>query len=365
MAATHRGPGLRTIRFIPRKVAAIAGALIALAGTASGVRAQWNEADTHTRASLRGLSVAPDGTVWAGGTEGTVMRSSDAGETWQTDTVPGASSSDFRGVAAIDARTAFVVVSAADTARIYHTTDAGASWTLQFDLLEPGVFLDGIGCWSARRCLAAGDPIDGHFFTATTTDGGAHWRARPPAARPAAQTGEAAFAASNTSVVTGPHGRAWIATGGGPIARVWRTADYGASWRVATTPIVAGLPSAGIFSLAFCDSRHGVAVGGDYAKPVGHGAHVAVTTDGGATWTAADTSHETPFLSAATCVSSSGARIVSVGPAGTFTSGDGGVTWTSLGDTGYNSVAADRDVLVAVGQHGTAGTAPAAAFAAP
>jgi photosystem II stability/assembly factor-like uncharacterized protein len=365
MATTPRGLGPRTIRIIPRKMAAITSALVALAGTAPAARAQWNDADTHSHASFRGLSVAPDGTVWAGGTEGTVMRSTDAGETWQTDTVPGASSFDFRGVAAIDARTAFVVVSAADTARIYRTTDAGASWTLQFNLLQHGVFLDGIGCWTALRCLAAGDPIDGHFFTATTTDGGAHWRTRPPAARPTAMTGEAAFAASNTSVVTGAHGHVWIATGGGPVARVWRSADYGASWKVAATPIAAGLASAGVFSVAFCDARHGVAVGGDYAKPVGHGAHVAVTSDGGASWSGADTSQETPFLSAATCVASSGARIVSVGPAGTFTSGDGGLTWTSLGDTGYNSVVADRDVLVAVGPHGTAGTAPAAAFASP
>jgi photosystem II stability/assembly factor-like uncharacterized protein len=343
-------------------VAAVIAAWIALPNP---VGAQWNDADTHSRASFRGLGVAPDGTVWAGGTEGTVMWSTDAGDTWHTDTVPGAASFDFRGVAAIDARTAFVVVSAQDTARIYHTTDAGASWTLQLNLEQHGVFLDGIGCWSAKRCLAAGDPIDGHFLTITTTDGGAHWRTRPPAGRPAAMTGEAAFAASNSSVITGPHGHAWIATGGGPAARVWRSADYGASWKVATTPILAGLPTAGIFSVAFCDVRHGVAVGGDYAKPAGHGAHVAVTSDGGATWTAADTSHDTPFLSAATCVSSSGARIVSVGPAGTFTSGDGGLTWTSLGDTGFNSVVADKDVLVAVGPNGAAGSAPAAAFASP
>jgi photosystem II stability/assembly factor-like uncharacterized protein len=348
----------------PRAVV-LAAAIAASAGIPGSAHAQWNDVDTHSHASFRGLSVAPDGTVWAGGTEGTVMRSTDAGETWQTDTVPGAASFDFRGVAAIDARTAFVVVSAQDTARIYRTTDAGASWTLQLDLEQHGVFLDGIGCWSALRCLAAGDPIDGRFFTVTTTDGGAHWRTRPPAARPVAMTGEAAFAASNTTVVTGPHGHAWIGTGGGPSARVWRSADYGASWKVATTPIAAGLTTAGIFSVAFCDARHGVVVGGDYAKPLAHGAHVAVTSDGGATWTAADTSHETPFLSAATCVSSSGSRIVSVGPSGTFTSGDGGVTWTSLGDTGFNSVVADRDVLVAVGPKGTAGSSPAAAFASP
>jgi photosystem II stability/assembly factor-like uncharacterized protein len=340
-------------------------AIAATAGAPSSAVAQWNDADTHSHASFRGLSVAPDGTVWAGGTEGTVMRSTDAGDTWHTDTVPGAASFDFRGVAAIDARTAFVVVSAQDTARIYRTTDGGASWTLQLNLMQHGVFLDGIGCWSARRCLAAGDPLDGHFFTVITTDGGLHWRRQPPAANPTAETGEAAFAASNTSVITGSHGHAWIGTGGGPVARVWRTADYGASWRVASTPIAAGAASAGIFSVAFCDTRHGVAVGGDYAKPVGHGAHVAVTSDGGATWAAADTSHDTPFLSAATCVASSGTRIVSVGPAGTFTSGDGGLTWTSLGDTGYNSVVADKDVLIAVGPKGTAGAAPAAAFAAP
>jgi photosystem II stability/assembly factor-like uncharacterized protein len=363
MAATSRGTGTPGISRLT--ATALTAAIVAWFATPALAGAQWNDADTHSHASFRGLSVAPDGTVWAGGTEGTVMRSTDAGETWQTDTVPGAASFDFRGVAAIDARTAFVVVSAADTARIYHTTDAGASWALQLNLEQPGVFLDGIGCWSARRCLAAGDPIDNHFFTITTTDGGAHWRTRPAAARPTAMAGEGAFAASNTSVVTGPHGRAWIATGGGPIARVWRSADYGASWKVATTPIVAGLPTAGIFSVAFCDSRHGVAVGGDYAKPVGHGAHVAVTSDGGATWIAADTSLETPFLSAASCVSSSGARIVSVGPAGTFTSGDGGLTWTSLGDTGFNSVVADKDVLVAVGANGAAGSAPAAAFASP
>lgn len=348
-----------------RTAVLVAAMIAAGVGIPTRATAQWNDADTHSHASFRGLSVAPDGTVWAGGTEGTVMRSTDAGETWQTDTVPGAASFDFRGVAAIDARTAFVVVSAADTARIYHTTDAGASWTLQLNLEQHGVFLDGIGCWSAHRCLAAGDPIDGHFFTLTTTDGGARWRTHPAGASPAAMAGEAAFAASNSSVVTGPHGHAWIATGGGPVARVWRSPDYGASWKVARTPIVAELPSAGIFSVAFCDARHGVAVGGDYAKPIAHGAHVAVTSDGGATWTAADTSHETPFLSAATCVSSSGTRIVSVGPAGTFTSGDGGLTWTSLGDTGFNSVVADRDVLVAVGPKGAAGSAPAAAFASP
>jgi photosystem II stability/assembly factor-like uncharacterized protein len=343
----------------------LAAATLASVAAATPAHAQWSATDTHSHASFRGLGVAPDGTIWVGGTTGTVLRSADGGATWETDSVPGAHGFDFRGVAAISARIAYVVVAAADTARIYRTTDGGASWTLQLNEQRPGVFLDGIGCWTARRCLAAGDPIDGRFVIVTTTDSGAHWRPQAATAAPAASPGEAAFAASNSSVVTGRGGRAWIATGGGAVARVWRSTDYGRTWKVAATPIAAGLPSAGIFSLAFCDTRHGVAVGGDYATPAGRGAHVAVTQDGGATWIAADTGRDTPYLSAATCVSSSGTRIVSVGPAGTFTSGDGGLTWTSVGTTGYNAVVAFRDVLVAVGADGTAGTAPAAAFAAP
>ena len=41
--------------------------------------------------------------------------------------------------------------------------------------------------------------------------------------------------------------------------------------------IVAGAESAGIFSLAFRDKRHGMIVGGDYRKPNQTGATAATT----------------------------------------------------------------------------------------
>jgi photosystem II stability/assembly factor-like uncharacterized protein len=343
----------------PSAVVRIGGrlALLALSSVGAGapVHAQWRSTDSHSHASFRGLSVAPDGTIWVGGTAGTVLRSTDSGATWRTDTVPGAHSFDFRGVAGIDAQQAYVMVASADTARIYQTTDGGASWALQYRDQRPGVFLDGIGCWSARRCLAAGDPIAGRFVVITTTDGGAHWSPLAPAVSPVALPGEAAFAASNSSVVTGPNGQAWLATGGGSVARVWRSSDYGATWTAAATPITAGIASAGIFSLAFCDGQHGVAVGGDYAKPAAAGAHVAVTADGGITWTAADTAHHTPYLSSAACVTPNGQRIVGVGPTGMATSADGGMTWTSVSQKGFNAVAVARGGIVAVGADGSTG----------
>lgn len=283
--------------------------------------------------------------------------------TWEADTVSGAHSFDFRGVAAIDSTTAYVMTAGTDTARIYKTTDGGATWVLQFKDEGPGVFLDGIGCWNSRRCLAAGDPIDGRFVVVTTADAGAHWTTLASSAAPRALPGEGAFAASNSSVLTGRAGRAWIATGGGSVARVWRSLDYGATWTVAAVPgVAAGIASAGIFSLAFCGEREGVAVGGDYRAPGAPGAHVAFTHDGGATWTAGDSAHVTPYLSGAVCADPRARLLVAVGPLRTVVSRGDWQVWTHRDAAGWNAVAAVGDRLVAVGASGVAARAAVADF---
>ena len=52
------------------------------------------------------------------------------------------------------------------------------------------------------------------------------------------------------------HKNVWFVTGGAT-ARVFRSQDAGESWSVAETPIMHGPPSAGIFSVAFRDGKHG------------------------------------------------------------------------------------------------------------
>ena len=302
-----------------------------------------------------------------GGTKGTVIRSTDAGVTWNVDTVPGAGRFDFRGVAAVDSVTAYAAVSSADTARIYTTVDGGRTWRLQYRDERPGVFLDGVACWRLQRCIAVGDPIGGHFLILTTNDAGVHWTQRDSSTTPRARVGEAAFAASNTTLIVGSGGRAWLGTGGGSSTRVWRTSDYGLTWRFAETPITAGVASAGIFSLAFCDELHGVAVGGNYRAPDSTGAHVALSADGGETWTAGDSSHATPYLSGAACIASKqGARtVVGVGPSGTFITADG-AHWEKGAQEGLNAVAALlRGRLVAVGGNGVVVTADLTTAASP
>lgn len=340
------------------------GTLVALATllpwlAPASAHAQWTTVTTSSRASFRGLSVASDGTIWLGGTHGTVLRSINGGITWDVDSVPGAASFDFRGVAAIDSRSAYVMVASADTGRIYKTLDAGYSWQLQFRDERKGVFLDGLECWDPSRCVAVGDPIGGRFLVVSTSDSGAHWTELPAGDSPQAAAGEAIFAASASSVVVASGGRAWIATGGGTVARVWRSSDYGVSWQAAATPVTAGTASAGLFSFALCPDGRAVAVGGDYRAPAATGSHVAMSTDGGATWTAGDPNRTTPYLSGVACAVDMRGHtvIIAVGPAGSFMSTDG-QQWTRLGDAGFNAVAIVRGVAIAVGGGGAIASQP-------
>src|SRR5262249_41641864 len=100
------------------------------------------------------------------------------------------------------------------------------------------------------------------------------------------------------------------------------------------TPIVAGVESAGVFSIAFRDRQHGIIVGGDYRKPKETRATAARTADGGTTWTALDA--RLPYHSAAAGAKD---RWVAGGTEGTHVSTDDGATWQQLDREPYNSVA--------------------------
>lgn len=311
---------------------------------------------TGTRASLRGVSAAPDHrSVWASGQHGTVLESRD-GTNWLLDSLPAARSFDLRGIAAVGGGTAYAMVAGTDTARIYKTFDGGDHWTVQYDDTRRGAFLDGIAFWDARHGVALGDPIDGAFLVLTTDDGGAHWQPVAASALPPPLGGEAAFAASNTALVVGLHGVAWFATGGGARARVFRTDDGGAHWTVTDLPIPAGDANSGVFSLAFRDGQHGLAVGGDYAVPDSARPNVARTDDGGRTWRLVDAARTVPYVSAV--VAAGGDTAVATGPRGTFLSVDWGDHWQRVDTVAYNAVTVARDRAVLVGPSGSAGVLP-------
>ena len=328
---------------------------------------QWIAQESGTRARLRGLSVVSGDVAWASGSGGTCLRTTSGGKSWDALTVPGAAELDFRDIEAVDARTAYLLsIGPGEKSRIYKTDDGGASWTLSYGNRDPRGFLDAIAFWDHERGLALGDPLEGRFLILATDDGGKHWSRIAPDGMPPALAGEGAFAASGTCLVVGADGHAWFGTGGARVARVFRSADQGQTWTAAETPMRAGAPSAGIFSLAFRDPDQGVAVGGDYKNPDAVGRTAVSSGDGGRTWSAVAGTAPAGYRSALAVVpGSAGPALVAVGPGGTDLSLDGGARWRPLGKTGFDATSfVSPDAGWATGEDGriarfAAGVVPA------
>ena len=301
----------------------------------------WEPQTSGTKARFRGLSVGGRGVAWASGTGGTVTRTTDGGSHWSLRIVPGAESLDFRDVHGFDERSALVVASGAGPlSKVLGTTDGGETWTVRLANPDPAGFFDAIALADDRRGLLLADPIDGRFAIFRTDNAGATWTRGPTEGMPPALEGEGAFAASGTCLAVRGDS-AWFGTGGGGVSRVFRSTDFGRTWAAGETPIPADNPSSGVFSIAFRDADHGVAVGGDYKIPGPTDRVVAATTiDGGRTWIAAR-SGPSGYRSAVAYLPGT-SRLLAVGPGGADVSDDDGATWRRLPDPrGHHSAGFD------------------------
>ena len=301
----------------------------------------WTLQRSGVTARLRGISAVTERIVWASGSGNTVLRTLN-GWTWQKLKVTANSNPplDFRDIDAIDESTAYVLsIGNGPASRIYKTTDGGRTWALQFKSDNPKEFWDAMSFWDAENGIVIGDSVNGQFCIMTTYNGGRIWTRVPAAVLPPALENEGAFAASGTNIAVWGKGHAWIATGAGAKARVLRTEDGGRTWKISETPLMAG-PSAGIFSIAFRDAQHGVIVGGDYRKEEEAVDNLAVTSDGGATWTLVK--GLSGFRSVVAYVPVMSARqmpmLMASGPSGTDFSIDDGRTWVKLNGPGFDTL---------------------------
>src|SRR6266705_2838802 len=200
------------------------------------VVAQWKDQDSGTKENLRGVSAASAEVIWASGTHGTYLQSTDGGAHWRAAQVPGAETLDFRDVEAFSADEAYLLAAGpGEQSRIYKTADGGKNWNLQFTNKDPKGFYDCMAFWGRDHGIAVGDPVNGKFQLIKTENGGKEWKAIPPEKLPPAIEGEGAFAASGTCLVTEAAKNVWFVTGGSR-ARVFRSNDAGESWSVAVTP---------------------------------------------------------------------------------------------------------------------------------
>jgi len=286
-----------------------------------------------TTATLIAVSAVNDSVVWVAGNNRTFVRTTDGGATWHAGQVPvpDAPRLQFRDVHAVDANTAYLLsIGNGRESRIFKTTDAGTSWTQQYVNPDSAAFYDCFDFWDARRGLVIGDEVNGEIMILETRDGGTTWIRVRSSSLPPAIRGEGSFASSGTCLVTRPGGHAWIST---TKSRVLHTADYGTTWSVATVPFAIA-DTAGAPSVSFRDNRNGMVFGGFGALPTD--TIIAVTSDGGATWTARGRPPIRGGVWGGAYVP--GARaptVVVVGSTGAAWSRDDGRTWTPIDTLKY------------------------------
>jgi len=230
------------------------------------------------------IAVSPvnENVVWAAGTGGTFVKTTDGGNTWTSGVVPGAENLQFRDVQGISDQEAYLLSIGNNTTsfRIYKTEDGGATWTTEFTNLLASAFYDCFAFWSPDRALAHSDSVNGVFPEMRTNDGTTWYSIAGN--MPPALSGEASFSSSGTCITTQGQNNAWVTTGGASVARILTTTDGGFTWNAYNTPLVSNA-AAGGFSVAFRDAMNGVVGGGDLSN--NGSADMASSNDGGATWT--------------------------------------------------------------------------------
>lgn len=234
------------------------------------------------RTSLRGLSVVNDNVVWVSGSRGMVGKTTNGGKNWKWITVKGFDSTEFRDIEAFDANTA-LIMAIGEPAYILRTTDGGESWRVVYENKSKGMFLDAMDFRDVRNGMVVGDPIDGKFFLASTVDGGVTWQEIPYDQRPAADSGEACFAASGTNIRY-LYNRSILFVSGGRNSRLFY------NFAPIDMPIIKGKESTGANSVAVYDNyRKGggkrlVVVGGDFSADSLIKDNCFYTRNGGKSW---------------------------------------------------------------------------------
>ncbi len=310
--------------------------------------AQWEPQQSGTAASLRGIHAVNTSIAWASGSEGTILRTVDGGQHWLKCAIPpGAEKLDFRGVWALDQEWAMVLSAGpGDQSRVYQTKDGCSHWTEMIRNSDKDGFWDALvfQFWSVvvpgdlKNAIVLGDPLHDRFYTMTpNSEHGWAVVEAPCAARP----GEAAFAASNSSVFVFGSQQYIIVTGGtgGPralLSPLFAKRDVAQGCLDVALPLAGGSESAGAFSVFFRDDQHGVTVGGDYRQPNETSGTAAITTDGGRHWTAA--AKPPHGYRSAVAWDANDKAWIAAGTNGSDISRDDGKTWQPLDNGNWNAL---------------------------
>ena len=215
-----------------------------------------------TKTSLRGLSVLNEKIIWASGSNGVVLRSTNGGDSFNWIRVKNYETRDFRDIEAFDSNTA-VIIAVSEPALILKTVDGGKTWREVFVDSTPGMFLDAMD-FDGSHGVVVGDPIDGKVFLAETNDSGSSWKVEKKDNCAHMTQGEAFFASSGSNISMKSQSKKsikYIYVSGGIKSRIF----YGNN--CFTLPLQTGGNSTGANAMGISPSgEKGIVVGGNFSN---------------------------------------------------------------------------------------------------
>jgi hypothetical protein len=289
----------------------------------------------NNKTSIRGLSVVNDQIAWVSGSNGTVGKSTDGGNTWKWTVVKNFEKRDFRDIEAFDENTA-IIMAIAEPANILKTVDGGNTWKTVFIDSTKGMFLDAMD-FTGKKGVVIGDPVNQKIFSAYTEDGGDSWKISPGLSNIAMPDGEAFFASSGTNIKVTKKSFTPIFVSGGTRSSIYNSATF-----QHILPIEQGRTSTGANSIALSpkNEMEGIVVGGDFQNDTStrnncvlfsllpYSVHSPMTAPHG-------------YRSCVEYISEN--RLVSCGTSGVDISEDGGMNWKLISKESFHVCAKAKE----------------------
>ncbi|MFY7847866.1 MAG: WD40/YVTN/BNR-like repeat-containing protein [Bacteroidia bacterium] len=320
------------------------------------------ESDSLGTGHFRGLYAVSTKVIWVSGSNGSVFRTANAGETWMQCSPAAFPTRDFRDIHAWSRRRA-VAMSSGDSAVILATRNGGKSWTKVYENNIPGIFLDGMDFHGAKgACL--GDPMPNSlergktaFLILLSDDRGMSWKEIWTSGNGILQSGEAAFAASGTSIAyrkdTKHDTVVWV-SGGGMHPRLFRSTRMGNDVLMSDSNQIVQLPLKGgegwgAYTLTLT-GNYGVILGGHY-KFFRQGDSTAAWLNPATGRFELSDSFPKGYRSGS-CYDPKTGYFYCTGTNGTNISRNHGRTWEPFSAVGGNAVVVSDSMLVVAGNRG-------------
>jgi len=147
---------------------------VILFSIAVGINSQWVELNSGIANRLNSLSSIKDVTTWACGAGGTVIKSSNMGDSWSNGNLSGIPvTSNLNHVYCLNENIVISLGNDQNTTYLYRTADGGITWAVKQQ--QPAGKFNALHFIDMQTGILVGDPVGGRWSIWKTIDGGLNW----------------------------------------------------------------------------------------------------------------------------------------------------------------------------------------------